>query len=117
MGPGEETDDVLIEPDGRMVSTCGTHLGHEFKEHDGSRYCIDLVCVAGDPKYNGKVAYEEQTLSDVQNNNQDHSGALVGVLVTLLLLLLTGLAMYGYRKNLNARLARSSSNSSEPAEG
>ena len=32
-----------------MASICGTHLGHNLPDGKGDRYCIDLVCVAGQP--------------------------------------------------------------------
>mmetsp|Transcript_1257 Transcript_1257/g.3630 ORF Transcript_1257/g.3630 Transcript_1257/m.3630 type:complete len:166 (-) Transcript_1257:987-1484(-) len=33
--------------DGETVSVDGTHLGHNLPDSKGSRYCINLVCVAG----------------------------------------------------------------------
>ena len=38
---------VIIQPDGEMHSSCGTHLGHNLPDGSGDRYCIDLVSVAG----------------------------------------------------------------------
>ena len=32
-----------------MESKCLTHLGHNLPEGGVDRYCIDLVCVAGEP--------------------------------------------------------------------
>lgn len=40
-------DNVRVLPDGETVSTAGTHLGHNLPDGTGSRYCIDLVSVAG----------------------------------------------------------------------
>lgn len=40
-------DNVVVEPGGRMVSVCGTHLGHNIPDARGDRACIDLVCIAG----------------------------------------------------------------------
>lgn len=34
---------------GECVSTTGTHLGHNLPDRTGNRYCINLVCVAGQP--------------------------------------------------------------------
>ena len=40
---------VRVLPDGECVSTTGTHLGHNLPDSKGNRYCINLVCVAGQP--------------------------------------------------------------------
>ena len=37
-------------PDGETVSVDGTHLGHNLPDRSGSRYCINLVSVAGNPE-------------------------------------------------------------------
>mmetsp|Transcript_15071 Transcript_15071/g.14551 ORF Transcript_15071/g.14551 Transcript_15071/m.14551 type:complete len:218 (-) Transcript_15071:123-776(-) len=42
-------DDVRCLPNGETVSLAGTHLGHNLPDFSGSRYCINLVCVAGNP--------------------------------------------------------------------
>ena len=34
---------------GEVVSSSGTHLGHNLPDGAGNRYCINLVCVAGAP--------------------------------------------------------------------
>ncbi|KAL7515511.1 hypothetical protein ACHAXN_013454 [Cyclotella atomus] len=43
------SENVIIHPDGRMESKCLTHLGHNLPEGGTDRYCIDLVCIAGQP--------------------------------------------------------------------
>eukprot|EP00546_Thalassionema_frauenfeldii_P014735 CAMPEP_0178928582 /NCGR_PEP_ID=MMETSP0786-20121207/19997_1 /TAXON_ID=186022 /ORGANISM="Thalassionema frauenfeldii, Strain CCMP 1798" /LENGTH=255 /DNA_ID=CAMNT_0020604489 /DNA_START=80 /DNA_END=847 /DNA_ORIENTATION=+ len=43
------SENVIIHPDGRMESKCGTHLGHNLPTNGVDRYCIDLVCIAGTP--------------------------------------------------------------------
>lgn len=43
-------DDVRVLPDGETVSLAGTHLGHNLPDGKGSRYCINLVSVAGRSK-------------------------------------------------------------------
>ncbi|KAL3781105.1 hypothetical protein ACHAW5_005012 [Stephanodiscus triporus] len=43
-------DFVRVLPNGETVSVDGTHLGHNLPDRKGSRYCINLVCVAGRPK-------------------------------------------------------------------
>lgn len=40
-------DVVRILPNGECVSLDGTHLGHNLPDRKGNRYCINLVCVAG----------------------------------------------------------------------
>lgn len=42
-------DDVRCLPNGETVSLAGTHLGHNLPDSSGSRYCINLICVAGEP--------------------------------------------------------------------
>jgi len=42
-------DVVRVLPNGECVSVDGTHLGHNIPDGDGNRYCINLVCVAGNP--------------------------------------------------------------------
>jgi len=43
------SENVIIHNDGRMESVCKTHLGHNLPEGGVDRYCIDLVCMAGEP--------------------------------------------------------------------
>mmetsp|Transcript_22438 Transcript_22438/g.48850 ORF Transcript_22438/g.48850 Transcript_22438/m.48850 type:complete len:162 (-) Transcript_22438:422-907(-) len=40
-------ENVRCLPDGETVSVDGTHLGHNLPDRNGSRYCINLVSVAG----------------------------------------------------------------------
>eukprot|EP00541_Cyclophora_tenuis_P016102 CAMPEP_0116557468 /NCGR_PEP_ID=MMETSP0397-20121206/9257_1 /TAXON_ID=216820 /ORGANISM="Cyclophora tenuis, Strain ECT3854" /LENGTH=167 /DNA_ID=CAMNT_0004082929 /DNA_START=392 /DNA_END=895 /DNA_ORIENTATION=- len=42
-------ENVRCLPDGEAVSVDGTHLGHNLPDFGGSRYCINLVSVAGRP--------------------------------------------------------------------
>mmetsp|Transcript_42292 Transcript_42292/g.89947 ORF Transcript_42292/g.89947 Transcript_42292/m.89947 type:complete len:270 (-) Transcript_42292:121-930(-) len=42
------SENVIIHDGGRMESRCLTHLGHNLPDNR-DRYCIDLVCVAGEP--------------------------------------------------------------------
>ena len=42
-------ENVRCLPNGEAVSVDGTHLGHNIPDRKGSRYCINLVCVAGRP--------------------------------------------------------------------
>ena len=35
---------------GEMVSTTGTHLGHNIPDEKGNRYCINIVSIAGKPE-------------------------------------------------------------------
>eukprot|EP00565_Helicotheca_tamesis_P008512 CAMPEP_0185725718 /NCGR_PEP_ID=MMETSP1171-20130828/1908_1 /TAXON_ID=374046 /ORGANISM="Helicotheca tamensis, Strain CCMP826" /LENGTH=223 /DNA_ID=CAMNT_0028393911 /DNA_START=61 /DNA_END=732 /DNA_ORIENTATION=+ len=43
-------ENVRCLPDGEAVSVDGTHLGHNLPDFSGSRYCINLVSVAGKPQ-------------------------------------------------------------------
>lgn len=43
------TEHVIVKEGGEVVSSCGTHLGHDLPDHKGSRYCINLICMAGHP--------------------------------------------------------------------
>ena len=43
-------DYVRCLKDGETVSVDGTHLGHNLPDRKGSRYCINLVSVAGRPE-------------------------------------------------------------------
>mmetsp|Transcript_52560 Transcript_52560/g.94353 ORF Transcript_52560/g.94353 Transcript_52560/m.94353 type:complete len:158 (+) Transcript_52560:25-498(+) len=40
---------IIVRPGGEVVSKCGTHLGHNLPDFSGNRYCIDLLCIAGNP--------------------------------------------------------------------
>lgn len=42
-------DNVRCLPNGECVSITGTHLGHNIPDKKGNRYCINLVCIAGEP--------------------------------------------------------------------
>ena len=54
------TDDTRVLEDGEVVSVDGTHLGHNLPDGKGNRYCINLVCVAGQPPKAGVVAGGEE---------------------------------------------------------
>ena len=61
--PSFRDDEVVWEnvrclPDGETVSVDGTHLGHNLPDKKGSRYCINLVSVAGNPVTDGTVENE-----------------------------------------------------------
>ncbi|KAJ9454908.1 hypothetical protein DIPPA_15463 [Diplonema papillatum] len=40
---------VVHQRHGEVLSACGTHLGHNIPDRKGDRYCINLLCVAGNP--------------------------------------------------------------------
>lgn len=42
-------ENVRVLRDGETVSLTGTHLGHNLPDFKGNRYCINLVCIAGQP--------------------------------------------------------------------
>mmetsp|Transcript_8911 Transcript_8911/g.20617 ORF Transcript_8911/g.20617 Transcript_8911/m.20617 type:complete len:173 (-) Transcript_8911:53-571(-) len=43
-------ENVRCLPNGEAISVDGTHLGHNLPDFIGSRYCINLVSVAGNPQ-------------------------------------------------------------------
>lgn len=45
-------DNVRALKNGETISTTGTHLGHNLPDGKGNRYCINLVCIAGNPAEN-----------------------------------------------------------------
>ena len=45
-------DVVRVLKGGETVSVDGTHLGHNLPDGKGNRYCINLVCIAGNPDEN-----------------------------------------------------------------
>ena len=49
---------VRVLDDGEVVSTAGTHLGHNLPDLEGNRFCINLVCVAGSPDELDRVLTE-----------------------------------------------------------
>ena len=42
-------DNVRCLANGECVALDGTHLGHNLPDAKGNRYCINLVCIAGNP--------------------------------------------------------------------
>mmetsp|Transcript_65725 Transcript_65725/g.97350 ORF Transcript_65725/g.97350 Transcript_65725/m.97350 type:complete len:196 (+) Transcript_65725:215-802(+) len=48
-------ENVRCLPNGEAVSVDGTHLGHNLPDRKGSRYCINLVSVAGSPTIGANV--------------------------------------------------------------
>ena len=42
-------DTVRCLPNGEAITVDGTHLGHNLPDNKGNRYCINLVCMAGNP--------------------------------------------------------------------
>lgn len=44
------TKNIEVKDGGEVVSKCGTHLGHNIPDASGNRYCIDLLCIAGNPE-------------------------------------------------------------------
>ena len=55
---------VLLK-DNEVVSTAGTHLGHNIPDAKGNRYCINLVSVAGQPEESklGKTGEENRIVT------------------------------------------------------
>mmetsp|Transcript_48782 Transcript_48782/g.87862 ORF Transcript_48782/g.87862 Transcript_48782/m.87862 type:complete len:382 (-) Transcript_48782:72-1217(-) len=43
------SENVKVDKDGIVYSSCGTHLGSYLPDTAGPRYCLDLSCLAGQP--------------------------------------------------------------------
>lgn len=43
------TENIVVCADGRALSKCGTHLGDYTPDEKEPRYCVDLVCISGQP--------------------------------------------------------------------
>lgn len=52
---------------GEAVSLAGTHLGHNLPDHQGNRYCINLVSVAGRSRGNEEEEPKESANVDAGN--------------------------------------------------
>lgn len=53
-------ENIVVLPNGEVRSKCGLHLGHNLPDVHGDRYCINLVCIAGNPV--GGTDLEAQTM-------------------------------------------------------
>eukprot|EP00442_Polarella_glacialis_P021291 CAMPEP_0115069254 /NCGR_PEP_ID=MMETSP0227-20121206/12456_1 /TAXON_ID=89957 /ORGANISM="Polarella glacialis, Strain CCMP 1383" /LENGTH=240 /DNA_ID=CAMNT_0002455637 /DNA_START=126 /DNA_END=848 /DNA_ORIENTATION=- len=53
---------VIEREDGEIVSTCGTHLGHNLPDFKGNRYCINLICMAGAAASNASATASNMAL-------------------------------------------------------
>lgn len=53
-------ENVRCLPDGETVSVDGTHLGHNLPDDKGSRFCINLVSVAGRTPTTSKTNDEDR---------------------------------------------------------
>jgi hypothetical protein len=45
---------IINATTGDITSTCGTHLGTYDPDDQGDRYCVDLVCISGNPSSGGR---------------------------------------------------------------
>jgi len=66
------SENVIIHDGGRMESKCLTHLGHNLPDaifNGRDRYCIDLVCIAGDPSDGTGAAIKDES-SDILKNSE-----------------------------------------------
>ena len=55
---------------GEAVSLDGTHLGHNLPDRSGNRYCINLVCVAGNPTEGKWTDWIDPDLGFIQLRSQ-----------------------------------------------
>lgn len=93
----EETfkKNIIVLPGGEVRSACGLHLGHDIPDHKGSRYCIDLVCIAGKAGNGGNSVVmnttDDTTLEKLQppsillesTQNQDETDTTFSQLATM----------------------------------
>lgn len=92
-----DADNIIIKSGGETVSSCGTHLGHNLPDLSGNRYCIDLVCMAGQSSSSVVVAVDPSTNNVGQSNESSvakpvnavqyrssSSAAVVGLAASLL---------------------------------
>jgi len=79
-----------------IVSSCGTHLGHNLPDYSGNRYCINLMCMAGSASTANQT--DSVTLSNNQGARSDVTGrgyrhsmlSVVGALQLPMLVALVG---------------------------
>jgi len=84
------SENVIIHDDGRMESKCLTHLGHNLPKGGVDRYCIDLVCIAGEPLTADDVMYKSLVAAgapiavadqeEMNGTDQNEKGDSVGVI-------------------------------------
>eukprot|EP00933_Yihiella_yeosuensis_P013186 TRINITY_DN12336_c2_g1_i2.p1 TRINITY_DN12336_c2_g1~~TRINITY_DN12336_c2_g1_i2.p1 ORF type:complete len:394 (+),score=78.61 TRINITY_DN12336_c2_g1_i2:68-1249(+) len=48
-------ENVKVDSNGFVFSTCGTHVGSYLPDDKGARWCIDLSCIAGRPPKDEEV--------------------------------------------------------------
>jgi len=73
-----------------MESKCLTHLGHNLPKGGVDRYCIDLVCIAGEPLTADDVMYKSLVAAgapiavadqeEMNGTDQNEKGDSVGVI-------------------------------------
>lgn len=49
------SEHVIVDKDGFVYSSCGTHLGSFLPDSAGPRYCMDLACISGNPSSGGEA--------------------------------------------------------------
>lgn len=65
-------ENVRVLPGGETVSVTGSHLGHNFPDWKGNRYCINLSAIAGN-KNNDKFA-KHPNLPRLKNEYRSKNG-------------------------------------------
>ena len=69
-------ENVKILEGGEMVSVCGTHLGHDIPDESGPRYCINLICMAGQPPRGAVAGSDESAWKEAELAESGASGEL-----------------------------------------
>ena len=57
---------VIRKPNGEIISSCGTHLGHDIPDENGPRYCINLLCISG--RSSNLTATNSEIRSDITSS-------------------------------------------------
>jgi len=70
-------ENVRCLPGGETVSVDGTHLGDNIPDASGSRYCIDLLCISGNPTGDEETLVTRYSkVKEEKNDTEDSNGVL-----------------------------------------
>lgn len=89
---------ILMKQGDEVVSRCPrpTHLGHRFTDHGGHRYCIDLLCMAGQAA--NDTALPQLGPAEASRATPSASGPLAAPTLALALALAPGAALAAQRR-------------------
>jgi len=92
-------ENVRCLPGGEAVSVDGTHLGDNIPDRKGSRYCIDLLCISGNPTGNETMDTIYSNILEEMNDYGDNvsakpKGISEGVIVVSTICAIVGLVLF-----------------------